>query len=231
MISKLKRQAEILSKECGLSHSKALNLASKLNGFKDYHQAQKEKPEVNPFSKPVLNFHIEVDPQGIVLIRGPFDKGIGLTVFSTESRERAEALVAKLCTKTGDGKYYLLPKELFNAELPETQAVKQLPQVGKAFAALHGSMPMTKLMRSAQALTGSNYYKVKAKKTAEVSTFFTVAAKSLEEAVTLGYAKAEEQDEDAWEVAFLEEHTRVTDVQNQLEPGDYLTNEGGLQIS
>lgn len=40
-MSKLKRQAEILSKECGLTHSKALELASRLNGFKDLHQAQK----------------------------------------------------------------------------------------------------------------------------------------------------------------------------------------------
>jgi len=46
-MSKLKRQAGILSKECGLSHTKALELASKLNGFKNYHQAQKETDDTD----------------------------------------------------------------------------------------------------------------------------------------------------------------------------------------
>lgn len=39
MLANIKRQAEIISKETGLAHSKALELAARLNRFKNYHQA------------------------------------------------------------------------------------------------------------------------------------------------------------------------------------------------
>ena len=42
MLKKLKRQAEILSQETGLTHTKSLELASRLNGFKNYHQVTAE---------------------------------------------------------------------------------------------------------------------------------------------------------------------------------------------
>lgn len=40
-IEQLKRQASILSKEVGRPHSECLNVASKLNGFKNYYHFQK----------------------------------------------------------------------------------------------------------------------------------------------------------------------------------------------
>jgi ABC-type proline/glycine betaine transport system ATPase subunit len=44
-IERLKRQAEIISKECGKSHAEALELASRLNGFKHFHEAQMTLPQ------------------------------------------------------------------------------------------------------------------------------------------------------------------------------------------
>jgi hypothetical protein len=46
--AEFKRQAQIISKEFDIPHSRALEVASKLNGFKNYHQAQQELEEPAP---------------------------------------------------------------------------------------------------------------------------------------------------------------------------------------
>ncbi len=53
MLDRIKKQASTLSKELNIPHQKALDLASRLNSFRDYHHATqeqkaKEKP-VQPF--------------------------------------------------------------------------------------------------------------------------------------------------------------------------------------
>lgn len=231
MIKKLKRQAEILSKECDLSHSAALNLASKLNGFKDYHQAQKENsaPEVAP--PPSKNFYIDVDPQGIVLVRGPSaTERIGLPVYATESRERAMSLITLLCSKSYNGDYYLLPRSLFNPDLPQLKSVKQLQAVKEAFAKADKESFTLRVSKAiSEVLTGSNCYKVKARTTAEVTTFFTVFGTDLQDAVSKANSKVEDRGYEDWEVTYIEGPTKITDVANELDPKDYLMDEDGLR--
>jgi hypothetical protein len=188
--------------------------------------------------EPSGKFYIDVDPQGIVLIRGPADQRIGLPVYVTDSRSHATGLVVRLCSKSIDGEHYVLPDTLFKTDLPEMEAVKQLQSVKDAFAKLDNPSSkevdrgMAKLLQVTKSLTGNDCYEVKVRSTAEITTFFNVFAPDLSKA--LEKAKA---DIDSWEdpledhrwvITYLEGTIQIVDLKSKVDPTQYMANEAGL---